>query len=397
MSQVWATGSEVDSFHAAAADALLLRSFRSQLRSDFKPAAGAEQLCRVHSMEVVKRDLQLRGVRFDQYGAAEDIAATWLRSMPEFSIYSPLGTEGGVTAAAYPNLLSAFAGRFLSESIKLAGTTWRRWCGRRDSVSDLNLRMVLAMSDAGYMPEIAGDGDPTPEGSRSEEVLGWFVPHRRAKKLKLTPYMAANDELGAFMNQFAQLELAQDRTIDMMAINLLTSNPVLLDGTPLFHADRGNLIDTGDGGAPTADQAKLVRLKMARQKGVGTDDPIDAAPAVVLVPIELEDDAKKTYFSTAQLAELVTKSADANINLYRGTLQDVISTGRLDAVSTQEWYAFADAAIYPVISVVFQTGYENGKRESWWDPDTQCRYFRHEVRVAVYAAGHRGAVKNKGA
>jgi hypothetical protein len=52
--------------------------------------------------------------------------------------------------------------------------------------------------------------------------------------------------------------------------------------------------------------------------------------------------------------------------------------------------------LYPVISVVFQTGYEGGKRESWWDPDTQCRYFRHETRVGVYVAGWRGAMKNAG-
>lgn len=402
--RIQATGSEVDNFHAAASDAMLIKLSRSAgsgvKLTDFKPAVGADQMAGRTAMSFVKQDLRLAGVRYNEDGPPEEIAARWLRMHGEYSVGL---AEGGVTAGNYPNLLSAFANKTLDEKIRLQQSTWRLWLGTHPAVPDFNPRLVLGQSDAGYLPEIAGDGDKTPEGQTTEEALAWFKTERRGKKLKLTPYMVTQDQLGAFVNQFGLLQVAQDRTIDQMAFDLLVSNPTLLDGGALFNSTatssaggHANLTTGGDSGAPSSTTAKAMRLGMRKQPGIGTTDYIEVEPAIALVPLELEDSAKQTYLSTALLTEALTKATDATINVHRGSLSQIIPSGRLTANSASAWYTLADPMLYPVISVVFQTGYEGGKRESWWDPDTQCRYFRHETRVGVYVAGWRGAMKNAG-
>jgi len=394
--RIAATGSEVDQFVAAASDGLLLKSSRQKLVTlpeDFKPAAGAEQMSRMTSMQIAMRDMQLAGRRVDPHGNAEDTAAEWLRMHGEFRIY---GVEGGVTAANYPNLLAGFMSKTLDTVGQVRQTTYREWTAQHPSVPDFNPRLIVGQGPVGYLPEIAGDGDPTPETNTAEEALAWFQTHRRGEKLRLTPYMITQDQLGAFADSFGKLALAQDKTIDRMAIDLLIANPTMLDGVALFHADHENLIPSG-GAAPSATTAKANRLMMRTQTEIGGVDSLELEPRVTFVPDELQEAAIQTFYSTANLNELVMKTSDTGINVYRNGSNVVIASQRLSQASATVWYQMANPQIMPCVKYVYQTGYENGKRETWWDPDTQCRYFRFEIRVAVFVAGHRGIVKNPGA
>jgi signal peptide peptidase SppA len=393
--RIAATGSEVDQFVAAASDGLLLRSVRQKLvdlPEGYKPAAGADQVSRMSAMQIATRDLQMAGRRIDPNGSAEDTAAEWLRMQGEFRMYA---AEGGVTAGNYPNLLAGFMSKTLDTVGQVRQSTYREWTAQHPSVPDFNPRLIVGQGSVGYLPEIPGDGDPTPETSTAEEPLAWFQVHRRGEKLKLTPYMVTQDMLNAFADSFGKLQLSQDKTIDRMAIDLLVSNPVMIDGVALFHADHENLIASG-GAAPSATTAKANRLMMRTQKEIGGNDPLELEPRVTFVPDELEEAAIQTFYSTAKLTEIIMKSTDAGVNIYRNANNTVISSQRLSAASAVAWYQFANPQIMPVIKRVYQTGYENGRRESWWDPDTQCRYFRFEIRLAVFVAGHRGVVKNPG-
>lgn len=400
LGRVSAIGSEVDQFVAAASDGLVIRGSRQgafSLPTGFTPSPGAEQASRMTAMDIARRDLQLSGQRFDPHADAESIAAQWLRMHSEFRIYA---VEGGVTGASYPNLLSAFMAKSLDTSIMLRETTFRRWMAQHPSVPDFNPRLVVGQSDAGYLPEIAGDRDEAPEGSTAEEAMAWFQVHRRGKSLVLTPYMITQDQLGAFANSFGLLQLAQDRTIDQMGIDLLIANPTLLDGGALFNTTAvtsagGHANLSASGAAPSAARAKANRLLMRAQPGIGSTEAGELEPSIVLVPDELEEAAKQTFYTTARLNEVVMKSTDTSINIYRGTIADIISSARLSAASAVAWYEFTSLAMAP-LKYVYQTGYENGRRDSWWDPKTQCRYFRHETRVAVFVAGWRGAVKDPG-
>jgi signal peptide peptidase SppA len=380
---------ETDKFAAVATDALLLKTLPNLDRSTL--AAGAGELAGRRTMDIVRRDMQNRGLTIR--GNDEDIASQWLRSVGDFV---PMAAGAGRTAADYPNLLAGFVNKRLAAMMKLQSTKYSRWCGQEPSVMDLNPRLVIGQSQLGRLDDIEGDDGPLAEDRTQEKALAWFKVNRKGKKVALTPIMVTQDQLGAFANQYADLVDAADRTINDMAVDLLVSNPTMLDDTTaMFHANHGNLITSG--GVPTASgQAKAVRNAMRRQVGIGTSDPIEAEPAIILVPTELYDDALQQYYSFERLNEAKLATTDTAINVHRGTVREVIAEGRLEATSTAAWYAFADPLMWPVIKYVFQSGYEGGKRRSWYDADRDTRYFGLESRVAVFAAGWRGAVQNDG-
>lgn len=380
---------EADKFVAAAADALLLQALPGMDRS--KLAAGATELAGERTMSIVRRDMQHRGLACR--GNDEEVASQWLRSLGDFV---PMAAASSTTAADYPNLLAGFVDKRLQTMLRLQAGKFRIWCGQEPSVPDLNARLVIGQSEFGRLDDIEGDDGELPQDRTSEKALAWFKAYRKGKATPLTPIMVTQDQLGAFANRYALLSVAAERTINDMAVDLLVSNPVSIeDNVALWDAAHGTIVASGSGGVPSAAQAKLMRLRLRKQVGIATSDHIEAEPFNILVPTDLEDEAKQTYYKYERLNEVKVPVSDTTINVHRGTAE-VIPEGRLDQYSTSKWYGLADPALWPVIKYVFQTGYENGRRRSWYDASRDTRYFGLESRAATFLAGWRGGVENYG-
>lgn len=381
--------SEGDKFVAAAADALLLQAVPNIDRSTL--ASGATELAGHRTMDIVRRDMQCRGIAIR--GDEEDMARAWLVAMGDFV---PRASQSATTAADYPNLLAGFVDKRLAAAMKLQMAKFRLWTGQEPSTDDLSAQLVVGQSEFGRLDDIEGDDGELAQDRQQEKALAWFKPYRKGKSVALTPIMVTQNRLGAFANQYAGLTLAAERTVNDMAVDLLVANLAMLeDSVAMFHADHGNLITAG--GTPAASgQAKAMRNAMRRQPGIATTDPIEAEPAIVLVPTDLQDEAEQTYYSYERLQEVKIAATDSAINVHRRRGVEVVTEGRLENTSLKVWYAFADPALWPVIKHVYQKGYENGKRRSWYEASRDTRYFGLESRVAVFAAGWRGAVMNDG-
>src|SRR5690606_24983206 len=139
-----------------------------------------------------------------------------------------------------------------------------------------------------------------------------------------------NDDLGIFGDVPRKLGQAARRTIAKAVFDLLTSNPTLADGKALFHADHGNLLT---GAAISTTSVDAMQSAMALQKDA--DGNIITVPMKSLVvPVALRGLAKTVRESQNEV------SGSKNLttpNTVRDTF-DVVSSGRLDAVSAAVWY-----------------------------------------------------------
>ena len=309
------------------------------------------------------------------------------------------GIDAGSPAYNRPGdfsyILSNLAGMTLDANIELAKTTYPMFSQKLPDTDDFKPSTFLVMGSFTSLDHIP-DGDDYKELKFSEELRGRISVDRFGNQVKMTPKMMIDDAAGldAFIQQLKTLAYALENTINEANLALITSNIKLADGQPLFSTEAGNLIN--DGGVPSIDQAEKMDLAHSSFKGVGTDKNIKSEPDMVLIPKFLNRPAMTTYAPFGSLPEMKVPDTDNELNIYRGTLDKGIHYDTdLDLSSKQAWYTFD--TMLRTITHQFQTGYgRGGKRETWFNPENNCRSFALEGRFGVSAMGRRGIVKNTG-
>ncbi len=391
---------EQDRFYAAAIAGLSLRCGAEPNTPAAELPTGAIELSRESMNDIVRRDLSYRGIECRGMDR-EAAASVWLQQGGAmFFSGDRFAAESSISSAGdFPNVLSGWSRRMLDRALQLANTTYQRWCAQHPSVNDLHPHLIVGTGPMGLLEDIADD-EKAPQDQINEEALAWFKAQRKSKKVPLTAVMVAHDDLGAFTQQLQALRTAQELTLEDMAVRLLVANGNMLTGNALFSAAHANIVAAAAGGAPSDPQAALMRLLLQRQTMIGGRHVANLTPDLVLVPPALEDDAKRTYLPLVQFAEQKSPITDATLSVARGSIRDVVTIPLLEtiggATGLQMWYVFANPAIAPVVKYVYMRGYENGRTDTWFDPDRQTRYFRIETRAAVFANHYRGGARNAG-
>ena len=389
---------EQDTFYPAALAGLNLRCDAYASTQNLPP--GAVEMSRLSLNEIVARDLSYRGISVAGMDR-EAAASLWLQQGGQmFFSGDRFAAESSISSAGdFPNLLSGWSRKILDTALEMANVTYRRWCAQHPSVNDLHPHLVMGTGPMGLLEDIADD-EKAPQDQINEEALAWFKAQRKSKKVPLTAVMVAHDDLGVFTDQLRRLRTSQEFTLEDMAVRLLVANGDMLDGNALFSAAHSNVVAGGAGAAPSDPQAALMRLLLQRQTVIGGRFEANLTPDLVLVPPALEDDAKRTYLPLVQFAEGKQAITDATINVARGSVREVVTIPMLEslggAAGLLQWYTFADPRLAPVVKFVFMRGYENGRTDTWFDPDRQTRYFRLETRAAVFANHYRGGARNAG-
>jgi hypothetical protein len=109
---------------------------------------------------------------------------------------------------------------------------------------------------------------------------------RRGNILSITPEVIINDDIGYVADMARGVGMIGGRSVDRTVFELLAQNsgngPVLKKtGNTLFHADHGNLADSG--AAPSVATLAAAADAMAQQKAPGEDQEfLDISPAVAL-------------------------------------------------------------------------------------------------------------------
>jgi hypothetical protein len=138
-------------------------------------------------------------------------------------------------------------------------------------------------------------------------------------------------------------------------VAMLTGNPDMRDGTPVFDASRGNIGDTA--GLPS--KATLTENREAMRLRTGTDGKtiIDAPPRYLLVPADLETEAE-------EILAAIQPGSTADVNPFAGKLKLLVEP----RLPSGTWYLFADPARLACLRYAYMSGAEGvqvQRRESW--------------------------------
>ena len=292
---------------------------------------------------------------------------------------------GAMTTSDFPLILGN-----VGEKLVLAGFnnpevgTHRIWTGI-GSHRDFKETSHVAVSETPGL-ELVGEG--------GEYTYG--VLKETGDKVKLATYgkiMAIsrqaiiNDDLGFFTEAFLSFGNSAVRNEANLSYIILTSNPVMSDGVPLFDAAHNNI---GVGAALSVASVEADRVLMKVQKDESDNDLLDLTPRILLVPAGLAATAAQVNTSEFDLDDIGGHAPNTSRGLYR----DIIDTGRLSGTRR---YSFADVSVAPVFEVAFL----DGQQEPFLEMRDGFRVdgVSWKVRSDFGVAGidFRGAVVNAGA
>lgn len=292
------------------------------------------------------------------------------------------------SSSDFPLLLANVANKALLNGYQEADETFPLWT-RAGTLSDFKPGKRV---DLNIFPSL----DKVPEGAqykygsigdRGETVL--LATY--GKKFSITRQAIINDDLDAFTRVPRLMGRAAIRTIGDLVYAVLTGNPLMSDGVALFHANHGNLVNTGS--AITTASVDAMRVGMATQKLGGV--PLNIRTKYLLVPVALQGIA-----NVVRASEFDVGAANARNNTVPNSVRDtfeVISDARLDAASSTAWYAAADPNVHDTIEVNYLDGNQAPylEQKAGWNVDGT--EFKVRIDAGVAPLDFRTLAKNPGA
>jgi hypothetical protein len=160
-----------------------------------------------------------------------------------------------------------------------------------------------------------------------------------ARALALSFQVQVNDNLDALGRAIRNHGVATAELKGRLILTALLSQP-MADGQPLFHASHNNLAQGADVGPPDVPRLSAARLALRHQKMLGSELPMGLAPAVALVPAELETLMDTVLNSTTYPGT----PSEANPFLNKG-IRNVVESRLADPLG---WMIFPDPAVLSV-------------------------------------------------
>lgn len=191
-----------------------------------------------------------------------------------------------------------------------------------------------------------------------------------------------NDDLDMLTRIPQAMGLAARATVGDLVWAVLTSNPKMSDGKPLFHADHGNLVaaDLSIEGLDTARKAMLLQKSGDRR--------LNIRPAYMLTPVAIESRANQLIKSAS------VPGADANSGIVNPiqNFVTVASEARLDDSSPTDYYLTA-AQGRDTIEVAYLDGIDTPYLEQQQGFTVDGAAFKVRIDAGVAPLDWRGLVK----
>lgn len=193
-----------------------------------------------------------------------------------------------------------------------------------------------------------------------------------------------NDDLDMLTRIPMAMGAAARTTVGDLVWAVLTSNPKMSDGKPLFHADHGNLV-TADLSIEGLDSG---RKAMLLQKS--GDRRLNIRPAFMLTPVAVESRANQLIKSAS------VPGADANSGIINPiqNFVTVLSEARLDDSSPTDYYLVA-AQGRDTIEVAYLDGIDTPYLEQQQGFTIDGAAFKVRIDAGVAPLDWRGMVKVK--
>jgi ATP-dependent protease ClpP protease subunit len=353
---------EADKHRGATENALLARAGLAK-------AEGANPFRGYSLAELARASLTRAGFKSDGMDKKTFIGAAFTHSTSDF-----------------PGLLANVANKSLLLGYEEAEETFQLWTRpgtlpdfRPGSRVDLNmfpsLRKVAEGAEYKYIT-VGERGAPV--------MLATY-----GELFSITRQAIINDDLDAFTRVPRMMGRAAIRTIGDLVYAILTANPNMQDGVPLFHASHGNLLT---GAALSTASVDAMRSAMALQKQGAS--VLNMRMKHLLVPVALQGTANVVRDSEFEVG--ATTRNNTTPNSVRGTF-DVISDARLDAASSTAWYGAGGAQMHDTVEVNYLDGNDQPyleQRQGWNVDGTE---FKVRIDAGVSALDWKALAKNPGA
>lgn len=343
------------------------------------------------SVKLEENAREFRGMRLiDMARESVEMAGGNARGMtPQEIARAALGCDRSAVRAAgmhttsdFPILLGSTVNRTLRDAYALAPQTWRP-LGRQTTVSDFREVSRVALGDIAALEKVNEHGEYK-YGSLGEEGAPLKVG-KFGKIIAITWEAIVNDDLSAMTRIPQALGAAAAQTESDVVWNLLLGNPNFVDGTPVFHADHGNL--AASGGAINTTTLAAARAAMRKQKSKAGHF-LNLGPEYLVVGPDKELEAYQFTSSNYVPA----KNADIN-DSRNASLQVIVDAH----ITGNQWYLYAA----PGLVDTFEYAYLEGEQGVFTETREGFEVDGMEIKARlVFGASwidYRGAYKNAGA
>jgi ATP-dependent protease ClpP protease subunit/phage major head subunit gpT-like protein len=361
---------EADKFQAAATTAILARA--GKLSREERVGLKGNPFRGHKLLDVARACLDRSGVDTRGMDQRRIVAAAFTQSTSDF-----------------PILLEDAMHKAVQTAYATAADTWRLFCSV-GSVSDFRAHKRYRFGSIGNLDSLNELGEfkskTIPDGEKSE-----ITADTKGNIITISRQAIIDDDLGAFVGLSSNLGRSAARTVEAAVYALVNLNsglgPTMSDGDTLIHANHGNTV-TGTG--VTVAGIESMRVALASQMDVGSNDYLALQPSIWLGPIGHGGDAR--VVNDAQY-DPDTANKLQKPNKVRGLFTDVVDTPRL---SGNGFYMLADPADAPVFEVAFLDGDENPFLEMEEGFTVDGARYKVRLDFGVAALDYRGIVRNPG-
>lgn len=289
----------------------------------------------------------------------------------------------------FPHLLADALGKTLRIAYQETPTTWTAWAGRRVAADFKDIKPTALHNFPNLRHKPEGDSVTFVSLADSSEV---YQLKTYSIGTKLTREAIVNDDLSAF-DRLPQMASASARRLeDDLVYAQLTGNPVLGEtGSPLFSTGHKNIGAGAIGNASVSSGRVAMALQVDK-----VDAVLNLRPAALLVPVELEDEAR-ALVAAQELRQSGAADSTYVTNPYSflKTLQ-VVSDPRLSRHSAVQWYLATSPQQCDTVEIAFLEGEEMPVIDEETDFNTDCHHMKVRHTVAARAIDFRGLYRSAG-
>lgn len=259
--------------------------------------------------------------------------------------------QRSLTTSDFPLVVSNAMGKVAAPAYQAAESPLKA-LARQRAVPNFKESTSIRIGEMGRLEEMTESGE-FKHTNRAEagEVMRLKTFGRM---INVTRKLLIDDDLNLLGDMTAAMGQAAAQTEAEELVSMLTGNPELSDGTPVFDTSRGNSV-SGAGSALSEAALSAARKHMRTVKGLDGKTIIAATPKYLVVSPDLETSAEKL------LATIYAPTTD-DVQPIRLTL---VVEPRL---SGNTWYVMADPAQLPSLQYGYLAsaqGVQIQRQEAW--------------------------------
>jgi hypothetical protein len=316
-----------------------------------------------------------------------EIAREMLRHTGKDHTGSQYDVVGRALATSdFPILCGNIANKSMLIGFNGQEESYGQWCDTSGSVSDFKTHTLARAGEFGDLEEVK-EGEEYKYDSVQERSESFKVA-KYGKLFQITREALINDDLNELMDTARKMGESAGRKLGDLAYGVLTANPVMGDGNPLFDLSHNNI---GTPAAIGVDSYGEAELLMALQKDISNLRRLNIDPAYVVMPRALKTTAE-VFFRTERYADSDTGATRTNI--YNNAAQRVYDS-RLDDNSALSWYVLGNKG--QTVKMFFLNGNSTPYMERNDEFTRDAASWKVRIEAVAKALDWRGMVFNAGA